>query len=198
MVPRAEIDIVGAVHYRPWDVLRCMIAPMSDPEGSHAELLAVLQRMRPALIAFFTRRLRDPSQAEDLTQDLFVRMATAPVTAGGNPEGYIFQAAANLLRDHYRRETTRGRYLQSQSLDEQHHVDPIDAERLLAGQQSIGCVAQVLKRLPERTRRIFILYRLEGMQRKAIAEVFGISVSAVEKHIATAMRSLLADMGGGR
>lgn len=169
---------------------------MSDPEGSRTDLLAVLQRMRPALNAYFVRRLRDPSQAEDLVQDLFVRMATAPIHAQGNPEGYIFQAAANLLRDHYRREGTRNRYLQAKSQDDQHSIDPIDAERLLAGRQSIGCVAQVLKRLPERTRRIFILYRLEGMQRKAIAEAFGISVSAVEKHIATAMRSLLADRGG--
>jgi RNA polymerase sigma-70 factor (ECF subfamily) len=159
-------------------------------------LLAVLQGMRPALTAYFLRRLRDPSQAEDLVQDLFVRMATVPMTADGNPEGYIFQAAANLLRDHYRRETTRNRYLEAKSHDDQQSVDPIDAERLLAGRQSIGCVAQVLKRLPERTRRIFILYRLEGMQRKAIAEAFGISVSAVEKHIATAMRTLLTDMGG--
>lgn len=172
------------------------MASMSVPEGPHSDLLTVLQGMRPALTAYFVRRLRDPSQAEDLVQDLFVRMATAPVIAQGNPEGYIFQAAANLLRDYYRRETTRHRYLEAKSHDDQHSVDPIDAERLLAGRQGIGCVAQVLKRLPERTRRIFILYRLEGMQRKAIAEAFGISVSAVEKHIATAMRTLLADMGG--
>lgn len=169
---------------------------MSDPESSRAELLAVLQGMRPALTAFFVRRLRAPSQAEDLVQDLFVRMATAPVNADGNPEGYIFQAASNLLRDYYRRETTRSRYLQAKSQEEQQSVDLIDAERLLAGRQGIDCVAQALKRLPERTRRIFVLYRLEGMQRKAIADAFGISVSAVEKQIATAMRLLLAEMGG--
>jgi RNA polymerase sigma-70 factor (ECF subfamily) len=39
---------------------------------------------------------------------------------------------------------------------------------------------------------IFILYRLEAMPRKKIAESFGLSVSAVEKHIAKAMKLLMA------
>ena len=121
---------------------------------------------------------------------------TGPAT--NNPEGYIFQAAANLLRDNYRREATRSRYLQSRAGDPDLAIDPIDAERLLSARQSVGCVARTLGGLPDRTRQIFILYRLEGMQRKAIGDAFGISVSAVEKHIASAMRALLADMGASQ
>jgi DNA-directed RNA polymerase specialized sigma24 family protein len=68
------------------------------------DLSAVMERMRPALMAFFVRRLSDPVQAEDLIQDLFIRMATMRGPATDNPEGYIFQAAANLLRDQYRRD----------------------------------------------------------------------------------------------
>jgi len=159
------------------------------------DLSAVMERMRPALMAFFVRRLSDPVQAEDLIQDLFIRMATMRGPATDNPEGYIFQAAANLLRDQYRRDATRYRYQQSRATDADLGVDPIDAERLLSARQSVGCVARTLGGLPDRTRQIFILYRLEGMQRKAIADAFGISVSAVEKHIANAMRALLAAMG---
>jgi RNA polymerase sigma factor (sigma-70 family) len=159
------------------------------------DLSALMERMRPALMAFFVRRLSDPVQAEDLIQDLFIRMATMTGPATNNPEGYIFQAAANLLRDNYRREATRSRYLQSRAGDPDLAIDPIDAERLLSARQSVGCVARTLGGLPDRTRQIFILYRLEGMQRKAIGDAFGISVSAVEKHIASAMRALLADMG---
>ena len=57
------------------------------------DLSAVMERMRPALMAFFVRRLSDPVQAEDLIQDLFIRMATMRGPATDNPEGYIFQAA---------------------------------------------------------------------------------------------------------
>ncbi|TCP35082.1 RNA polymerase sigma-70 factor (ECF subfamily) [Sphingomonas sp. BK235] len=164
-----------------------------SPDEPDEDLLARARRMRPALLAFFTRRLGDPSIAEDLTQDLFVRLAGSSAAVHGNAEGYVFQAAANLLRDHHRRESTRARYLKAQAADTSRGIDPLDAERSLVARQRIASAAQVLAALPERTRQIFILYRLEGMQRKAIAAAFGISVSAVEKHIAAAMKSLLAD-----
>ncbi len=70
-------------------------------------------------------------------------------------------------------------------------VDWQDPERILAGRQALGEVRQVLDSLPERTRTIFVLYRLEGLSRRDIADAHGISVSAVEKHIATAMKALL-------
>ena len=175
-----------------------MTANNNDPTPDAVDILSVLRQMRPALMAFFVRRLHDPVQAEDLIQDLFVRMASTTGQATGNPGGYIFQTAANLLRDHYRRETTRHRYVQSHLADRDLDVDRIDAERLLVARQSIGTVATTLGGLPDRTRQIFILYRLEGMQRKAIAAAFGISVSAVEKHIATAMRALSSVMEDAR
>jgi len=164
--------------------------PSKDPDA----LLAVLRRMRPALMAFFLRRLHDRALSEDLVQDMFVRIADMDGRTAGNPEGYIFQAAANLLRDHVRREATRSRYAQAWMDDGTLGIDTFDAERLLAARQSVGCVARTLGMLPDRTRQIFILYRLENMPRKAIAAAFGISVSAVEKHIAKAMQALLANL----
>jgi RNA polymerase sigma-70 factor (ECF subfamily) len=71
-------------------------------------------------------------------------------------------------------------------------VESRDPERVLAGQQALGAIQRALNSLPERTRVIFVLYRLEGMARKDIAESFGLSVSAVEKHIAKAMKLLMA------
>ncbi len=162
------------------------------------DLLALSGRLRPALIAFFQRRLRDPSQAEDLTQDLFCRLAAGPPHVVDNPEAYIFRIAANLVNDHYRRETVRSRYHRHDDPARDADVDQLDAARFLEARESVGRVAAVLATLPERTRHIFILYRLEGMARKEIADTFGVSVSAVEKHIATAMRTLLRDAGGER
>lgn len=43
-----------------------------------------------------------------------------------------------------------------------------------------------LEQLPERTRTIFLLHRIEGRKYREIAETIGISQSAVEKHIARA------------
>jgi len=159
------------------------------------DLLALSRRLRPALIAFFNRRLRNPALAEDLTQDLFCRLAAKPARGSDNPEAYVFEIAANLVRDHYRRETVRTRYRRIADLADDREIDRIDAERTLAVRENVGRVADLLDTLPERTRNIFILYRLEGMQRKPIADAFGLSVSAVERHIASATRLLLEELG---
>lgn len=167
----------------------------TQPNAMPGNLLELSNRLRPALVAFFQRRLRDPSLAEDLTQDLFCRLASGPQHVVDNPEAYIFRIAANLVNDHYRREIVRNRFQHSE-MQSSSEIDQLDAVRTLEARESVGQVALTLNRLPERTRHIFILYRLEGMPRKSIADLFGISVSAVEKHIATAMRTLLREIGG--
>jgi len=66
-------------------------------------------------------------------------------------------------------------------------VDEIEPERVLAGKDELRSVLLALESLSERTRDIFIAYRVDGFRRREIAENFGISVSAVEKHLAKAM-----------
>jgi DNA-directed RNA polymerase specialized sigma24 family protein len=60
------------------------------------------------MLAFFRRRLRDPCEAEDATQDVFARLGRqASLDRIDNIEGYLFQAAANQLRERARRASGR-------------------------------------------------------------------------------------------
>jgi len=77
---------------------------------SAAKLGEFNSRYRAALIAFFTRRLRNPSEAEDLTQDVFVRMAGSKDVEIRNSDAYVFQTASNILRDRIRREGARSTF----------------------------------------------------------------------------------------
>jgi RNA polymerase sigma factor (sigma-70 family) len=52
--------------------------------------------------------------------------------------------------------------------------------------------------LPERTRTVFVLRRLEGQSYREISLRLGLSVSAVEKHMLRAVRHLLARAGDAR
>ena len=74
-------------------------------------------------------------------------------------------------------------------------VEPIDPERVLAGRQSLGQIAAALREAPERTRAIFLLYRVEQMKKRDIAETYGISTSAVDKHLMKAMAHLWKRLG---
>ena len=172
-----------------------MNAKRSIPE---ADLAVLSRRYRNALVAYFMRQLHDAALAEDLAQDVFARLATLAERGEiVNIEGYVFRIAKNLVRDSKRRSGVRLGYARAQ-LNERHaEFDTKDAERVVIARETLSQVTKVLDRLPERTRSIFVLYRLEGLSRKDIAEAYGISVSAVEKHLGKVMASLMNDRGDG-
>jgi RNA polymerase sigma-70 factor (ECF subfamily) len=71
---------------------------------------------------------------------------------------------------------------------EQHSFDP---ERIEAARRSLAALVARLMDLPERTREIFILYRIENVARRNIAQAFDLSLSTVEKEIARATAYLM-------
>jgi RNA polymerase sigma-70 factor (ECF subfamily) len=66
-------------------------------------------------------------------------------------------------------------------------VEDIDPERVLIARERLTEVLACLDELGERTKNIFILFRLEGMRQKGIAAFYGISISTVEKHVMAAV-----------
>lgn len=153
------------------------------------------RRFRPALMSFFLRRLRNHADAEDLTQEVFIRLARSGAEIE-TPQAYIFQTAANLLRDRARQEKTRADYRLGLGAVEQTTVEILDPDRVLLGRETLAQLVAGLRELPERTRGVFILNRLENMSRIDIAASFGISISAVEKHLGRAMAHLTRKLEG--
>lgn len=149
------------------------------------------RRWRPALLSYFMRRVRNHAEAEDLTQELLTRLLRQEGTEFSSPEAYIFRMASNLLADRARRQMVRTQYRESLSRHDEIGVDTLDPFRVVAGRAELSKVAQILEELPERTRKIFILYRFENLRQEVIAQNMGISVSAVKKHVARAMASLM-------
>ena len=149
------------------------------------------RRLRPALLAYFMRRVRNHAEAEDLTQELLMRVMQKDLSDISSPEAYIFQMAANLLADRARRLKVRAHYRDMTLRSEDRAIETIDPHRITVGRMELGQIGKALGTLPERTRTIFILYRIECMGQDAIAEAFGISVSAVKKQVARAMAALM-------
>lgn len=153
-------------------------------------LVRLDRRYRAALMSFFLRRVPDPSEAEDLTQEVFANLAASREGATIGVDGYVFQTAANLLRDRQRREKVRSLHRTHLALDESANVEALEPPRVVAGRQALDEVAEALDELPTRTRAIFLLFRLEHMKQAEIAQLYGISVSAVQKHLLRAMAHL--------
>jgi len=159
-------------------------------------------RFSAPLMSFFLRRLKDRSQAEDLTQEVLLRVLRA---CGGdaieNADGYVFKTAVNLLKDQARRALRHGtpHFLSIEdALDGELQSELVEGrspERVLLSEDALGEVLAALKELGELTRNIFILFRLESMKQKDIAALYGISQSTVEKHVMKAVLHLATRCG---
>lgn len=148
-------------------------------------------------MAFFTRRAATYSDAEDMTQELFAKLARVEDPAMENADAYIFQMAANLLRDRRRRERVRASYRAAVTAGDPVDREPLDPARILEGREDLGAVSRALRELPERTRAIFLLYRLEGMKQAELATLYGMTTSGVQKHILKAMGHLTRQLRAG-
>lgn len=164
-------------------------------EETARDVVHLSREYRPALMAFFLRRVHSHAEAEDLTQEVFSRLASQddlPVQSGS---AYLFQTAANLLRDRARRAQVRAEYHQTLGEIEAQGYDPLDPFRFAAARDSIAAMRAALDELDETMSTVFALYRLEHMSKEIIADTFGISVRAVERHLTRAMALLTARFG---
>lgn len=160
-------------------------------------------RYRTPLMNYFLRRVRDRAEAEDLTQEVFLRIVRRPDPAPlENAEVFLFSIAANLLRDRARRAVSHRR-ADHRSLDDPGDdlsqspslIEARAPDRVLMSQESLGEVLRALDELGERTRDIFILYKLEKMKHREIGALYGLSASAVEKYVRKATAHLARRFG---
>ena len=146
---------------------------------------------RVPLVRYFQRRVRSKEEAEDLAQDVFVRLLRRQDDeAIDNPEAFIFRTAVNLLRDRARRSGTVTSNA-PELIDRQEKFEGLSPERVLEGRQLLQGTIRALNELDVRSRDIFILNRLEGMKYAQIAQLHGLSVSSVEKIIVKVVAHLL-------
>lgn len=158
----------------------------------------LVRAFRAPLLTYFCKRVSSRVEAEDLTQEVFVRLLRHLDRQDSQAiDAYVFTIAANLLRD--RAKSISGTHdRQSKNVDllvEAGHfpralIEDRDPERVLLGKETIEDVLCALAELGERTRDVFILARLENLQHREIAEMFGISVSSIEKMIMKATAHL--------
>jgi RNA polymerase sigma-70 factor (ECF subfamily) len=155
-------------------------------------------RYRLPLRRFFERRLPHSPDPDDLVQEVFVRLVRqgqGNMNAVQHLDGYVFQVAANVLRDHARRWSIRTEEVHHAQIED---VDPeggFSPERVLLGQEALERLIAALQELPERTQVIFARYHFDCVSQVDIARRLKISISSVEKHMSRAFAHLLDRLG---
>ena len=165
-----------------------MPAAQRGLDQTEAERLESLARQfRPALRRYFARRARQRADVDDLVQDVLVRLAVRGDCASiAQPEAYLMRTATNVWRDYLRKKETHAED-GHEEYTEGHVFEDHGPDDEVSGIQSVGSVLASLDELPERTRQVFVLCRVEGIRQKNVAKRLGVSVSAVEKHMIRAI-----------
>ncbi|MFM7348080.1 MAG: RNA polymerase sigma factor [Erythrobacter sp.] len=164
----------------------------------------MIEAHRDELLRFLASRCGDADAAQDLLQELWLKLSGADFGPVANGRAYLMRAANNLALDRLRagrRTMARDRrWLEEDAggamLD---RPDPAPrADEALLEAEEAAVLQAAIARLPEGAARALRLYRFEGMKQHEIAEAMGITRSGVEKHLALAMKHLrgsLADCG---
>jgi len=160
-------------------------------DGTPSGLQTVFLAQRPLLLRMLVARLQSAEDAEDVLQDLWLKldqMSDRPIHA---PVPLLFRAAANLATD---RRIAAARRSARDSAWADHQPAPDDlpsVERSMIAREDWAAMNSAIERMPPRMAAALRMYRLEGVGQRDIAERLGVSLSAVEKLLRKAYIQIL-------
>lgn len=168
------------------------------------QLLAVYLERRPALVRSFAARTGSRERAEDVVQDLYVRLQALTEDAAAevqNPVAFLYRIGGNLVLDSVRqgkRTAARdrawteegGEIVGGVSIADQPSPEDAAWARLKLDQ-----VSRALEDVAPKARQAFRLHRIDGLTHAQIAERLGVSTSSVEKYLSGVLARLLKEVG---
>jgi len=172
---------------------------MAPPE--RPVLLAVYLARRADLVRFFTSRLKSSAAAEDLVQDIFLRLSRADPAAVRDPVAFLYRTGWNLMLDQLRQQRRSGAREAAWSGQDVVYAGDVALDRspradaALEATERLRRLVARLDTLPAQTQRVFRLHKFDGLSHAETAARLGISRSAVEKHMSAALKTLVEDDG---
>ncbi|AYJ88105.1 sigma-70 family RNA polymerase sigma factor [Sphingomonas paeninsulae] len=141
----------------------------------------------PRLAGYFNRRAK-PEDVLDYVQDSFRRLIGISRSGGTpeNPAAYLSRIGRNLLRDSAR-SAVRAPPALHDDIDAYPVAGP-DPHAQLEARDMLARVDDAIRRMKPKTRDVFLLHRIDGLDYSEIGQRMGLSVKGVEKHISAALK----------
>ena len=158
----------------------------------------LFEKYRDKVFGFFVDFLSDRSLADDLTQDIFLRLLGIVDQLDGiqDMDGYIYQMCRNMAFDHLKKAAHNPGYrkiIVLASLTFQKPENPISTnpiEHKINADHYQYLLDTCLESLPEQQRQVFTLSKIEGLSNKRIAEQLDISPNTVRNHLYQALKNI--------
>lgn len=141
------------------------------------------RELRARLGGFVGRRIGNPADAEDVVQDVFVRMQRniEALSSTERLDAWAFRITRNAIADYYRaseRRSAPGKVLNAIA------TDSIDGEPSSDARAEMAyCIAPMVRQLPQNYRQAIELTELEGMTQTGAAEQLGLSVPGMKSRV---------------
>lgn len=166
--------------------------------GETASLALLVEKHRRGVLHFFYRQLQDAAIAEELTQEVFLRVhrSRASYEPTAKFATWLYRIAANLVlnwrRDHDREKAyvRLDAPLPSNTLHGQLADDCMSADEWLLFETRRAEVRRAVSELPGRQRTVVLLHKFEEMEGQQIAATLGCSHQAVRSLLCRAYANL--------
>ncbi len=130
----------------------------------------------------------DMAMAEDIVQDVFLKLwKKCAEIRFETVKSYLYRAAENQLTDHYRHQKIVLIHRQKQNLNKITNESPLHK---LEEKEFKNIIENIIEILPENSRIVFLMSRIENMTYREIAERLELSQKAVEKRMGIALEIL--------
>lgn len=171
------------------------------PRDADDPLLVEYLRRRDNLVRFLAARAGSMAAAEDLAQELYLRLVARDDDAQvSNAGALLYRMAINLMLDRARgeaRSAARDGAWRQLARSEVGGIDISDdppADEAAASAQRLRQLVAAVGDLAPQMGRAFRLHKLEGLSHAETARAMGLSVKAVEKHVSAALKALTAKL----
>jgi RNA polymerase sigma-70 factor (ECF subfamily) len=137
------------------------------------------------LLAFIRRRVSDDAEAEDILQEVFIRIHRSLCCSNewNKPESWIYQVTRNLIVDYYRRRRNWAEIPEDLTIEPDFDDQDPEARLALSLRETIDV-------LPEPYRQALILTEYQGLSQKELAEKLGLSLSGAKSRLQRARLKL--------
>lgn len=165
-----------------------VLASNSPNEPDLKEFERVFRKYYEPLCRYAYSIVHDTDEAEEIVQEFFYTfwLNRNRISIRLSLKSYLYRSIRNRAL----------RYLQHKNMESQYHsqdyvLNHVESpEQVIQGSEMAGIIDKTLKGLPERTRQIFLLNRVNGLKYKEIADLLKISIKTVEADMGKALLEL--------
>lgn len=156
-------------------------------KGNKMVFEGVFRKYYQMLVAFGTSKLKDPDQAEEIVQEVFVKLwEKREGLEVSSFKSYLFSSVNNTILNYFKhQEVRRDHASEMKAVGDSFELEE-SVEYNELQEKLLGLIAE----MPTARQQVFKLVKLEGKKYKEVAEELGISIKTVENQMGSALKYL--------